>query len=141
MPAFMQVSLLLLGALRLWEGGEAQTQLQQSRPCRTEFSATQQAGAAEQNTCWQQWGFPIQSYSDLWARWEPRLPCQCFLTGVTALPAGSGILLKRVLVNIFQGNGRVGQRANRFISPASPSQAKCHLYMPSFLLFPPSSSL
>lgn len=30
MPAFMQVSLLLLDVLRLWGGGEAQTWLQQS---------------------------------------------------------------------------------------------------------------
>lgn len=47
---------------------------------------------------------------------------------------------ERVLVNTFQGNGKVCQQANRFISPTSPSRAKCHFYMPCFLLFSLSSS-
>lgn len=59
--------------------------------------------------------------------------------GDTALPSGTGIPLGGSS-STFQGIGKVCQQANRFISPAFLSRAKCHSYMPCLLLFCLSSS-
>lgn len=140
MPDFMQVSFLLLVALQLWEGGEAQTQLQQSRAYKTEFSVTLQADAAEQNTCWQQWGFPILSYSDLRARWEPQLPCQCFLIEVTQLSHQALAFPWEVLVLLFRELGKCVSRPIGLFHLLSFLEQNATPTMSCLLLFCLSSS-